>query len=230
LRLYTSRWQNRALEKLDVVPVGISRGTPRFPVGYRYRRLPDLYPDRWMFGIEDDARFNEAYPGAFSVDELRARQQQLDEAKEAVLRELDHCEHRGEGLRKLVAYRDVLGRRADAWNNLLSEHPDLPKYVVGDMPWQNDPFARAHREALENSRPEERRVHYEDLELRVVALSKDELEISGVFGSEVLYICNPLPRPRRTTTPSSSSSRTASRSGAGGSLRTSSPSTSGRSP
>ncbi len=44
-----------------MVPVGISRGTPRFPVGYRYRRLPDLYPDRWMFGIEDDARFNEAY-------------------------------------------------------------------------------------------------------------------------------------------------------------------------
>jgi uncharacterized protein (DUF488 family) len=61
LRLYTSRWQNRALEKLDVVPVGISRGTPRFPLRYRYRRLPDLYPDGWMFGIEDDARFNEAY-------------------------------------------------------------------------------------------------------------------------------------------------------------------------
>jgi hypothetical protein len=61
LRLYTSRWQNRALEKLNVVPVGISRGTPRFPVRYRYRRLPDLYPDGWMFGIEDDARFNEAY-------------------------------------------------------------------------------------------------------------------------------------------------------------------------
>lgn len=61
MRLYTSRWQNRDLEKLDVVPVGISRGTPRFPVRYRYRRLPDLYPDGWMFGIEDDARFNEAY-------------------------------------------------------------------------------------------------------------------------------------------------------------------------
>ena len=61
MRLYTSRWQNRALEKLYVVPVGISRGTPRFPVGYRYRRLPDLYPDGWMFGIEEDARFNEAY-------------------------------------------------------------------------------------------------------------------------------------------------------------------------
>lgn len=61
MRLYTSRWQNRDLERLDAVAVGISRGTPRFPVRYRYRRLPDLYPDGWMFGIEDDARFNEAY-------------------------------------------------------------------------------------------------------------------------------------------------------------------------
>ncbi len=61
MKLWTSRWSNRALEKLDVVAVGVSRGVPRFPVRYRYRRLPDLYPDGWMFGIEDDAKFNEAY-------------------------------------------------------------------------------------------------------------------------------------------------------------------------
>ncbi len=30
-------------------------------MGYRYRRLPDLYPDSWMFSIKDDAKFNEAY-------------------------------------------------------------------------------------------------------------------------------------------------------------------------
>ena len=58
--MHTSRWQNRDLEKLDVLAVVISRGTPRFPVRYRYRRLPDLYPDGWMFGIEGDARFDEA--------------------------------------------------------------------------------------------------------------------------------------------------------------------------
>lgn len=61
MRLYTSRWQNRTLESSDVVAVGISRGAPRFRVGYRYRRLPDLYPDGWMFGIEDDARFEKVY-------------------------------------------------------------------------------------------------------------------------------------------------------------------------
>ena len=42
-------------------------------------------------------------------------QRQLDEAKEAVLREMDLCENRGEMLRKLVAYRDLLGKRADTW-------------------------------------------------------------------------------------------------------------------
>ena len=61
VELYTSRWQNRALETAPVIAVGISRGAPKFRVGYRYRRLPDLYPDSWMFGIEDDERFNEAY-------------------------------------------------------------------------------------------------------------------------------------------------------------------------
>ena len=42
-------------------------------------------------------------------------QRQLDEVKEAVLREMDLCGNRGEMLRKLVAYRDLLDKRADAW-------------------------------------------------------------------------------------------------------------------
>src|SRR5215210_5542601 len=57
VELYTSRWQNRALETAPFVAVGISRGAPKFRVGYRYRRLPDLYPDGWMLSIEDDAHF-----------------------------------------------------------------------------------------------------------------------------------------------------------------------------
>jgi hypothetical protein len=61
VRLYTSRWSNRDLARLDVVPVGVSRGTPRFPVGYRYRRLMELAPDPWMLGIESDERFEEVY-------------------------------------------------------------------------------------------------------------------------------------------------------------------------
>jgi DNA invertase Pin-like site-specific DNA recombinase len=199
------------------------RGDPEQEMRGLQRQLQDLDGRR--------ERAQDAYiAGAFSVNELHGRQHQLDEAKEAILREMDLCENRGERLRRLVAFRDRLRQRAAAWNSLLEEHPDLPQYVVGDMPWANDPFARAQKQALENATPEQRRDHYLSLELRVDAHSKDELEISGIFGSEVLYICNPSPRPRRTTTPSSSSSRTTSRSGAGGSPRTSSPSTSGKSP
>ena len=68
MKLWTSRWSNRALESSDVVAVGISRGVPRFRLGYRYRRLMDLAPDGWMLGIEDDAKFGKVY--AAKLDRL----------------------------------------------------------------------------------------------------------------------------------------------------------------
>lgn len=61
MKLFTSRWANRDLEKLDAVAVGISRGAPRFPVRYRYRRLMELAPDGWMLGVDDEDRFERAY-------------------------------------------------------------------------------------------------------------------------------------------------------------------------
>ncbi len=199
------------------------RGDPEQEIRGLRRELRDLDLRR--------ERAQDAYlAGAFSVDELRGRQHQLDEAKEAALREIDLCENRGARLRKLVDLRDRLRRRADIWNRLMDENPDLPQNVIGDMPWSNDPFARAQREALDNATPEQRRERYVSLELRVDAHSREELEVSGLFGTEMIYTWDPSPRPRRTTTPSSPSSPTASRSGAGGSLRTSSPSTSGKSP
>lgn len=109
-------------------------------------------------------------------------------------------------------------------------YPDELREAIGESPWEYDPFASAEREQLENSTPEQRRVHYEGLELRVVALSKDELEVSGVFGRETLYICSPSPRLRATITPSSASTRTASSSRAAGSPRTYTASTCGTSP
>lgn len=61
MKLWTSRWQNLGLETSDLLAVGISRGAPRFPVRYRYRRLMELAPDGWMLGVDDDARFERAY-------------------------------------------------------------------------------------------------------------------------------------------------------------------------
>ncbi len=61
LRLWTSRWANRDLAHLDLVPVGISRGTPRFPVPYRYRLARLLAPSRATFALRGDEAFERSY-------------------------------------------------------------------------------------------------------------------------------------------------------------------------
>ena len=206
------------------------RGDPEADVRELCGRLSDLDRRR--------ERAQDAYlVGAFSVNELRHRQEELEEAKEAILREIDATEHRGERLRRLVDLLDRLRQRAAIWDRLLEEHPDLSEYVIpweklppevrermtGPMPWHNDAFARSQREALENATPEERHTRYRELELRVDAHSKDELEVTGIFGREMVYICNPLPRPRRITTTSSASSQTGWSCAAGGRVSTSRP-------
>jgi hypothetical protein len=54
MELYTSYWRNPDLARLDVIPVGISRGAPRGTMAkrlpYRYKRLLDLAPPRDLFG------------------------------------------------------------------------------------------------------------------------------------------------------------------------------------
>jgi uncharacterized protein YeaO (DUF488 family) len=59
--LYTSRWANRDLAHLDVVPVGISRGVPRWRTPYRYKLLRLLAPSREAFGISEPQEFERAY-------------------------------------------------------------------------------------------------------------------------------------------------------------------------
>lgn len=61
MKLHTSRWANRGLSRLPVVPVGISRGTPRFPVPYRYRMARLRAPSRATFALRGDADFERAY-------------------------------------------------------------------------------------------------------------------------------------------------------------------------
>jgi DNA invertase Pin-like site-specific DNA recombinase len=202
---------DRMVESMDVLIEAervLLRGDPEQEMRGLRGRLRDLDGRR--------ERAQDAYlAGAFTVEELRARQGELEAAREGLLRQMEHCEGRGERLRKLVAYRDRLAQRAEAWNNLLAEQPDLPKYVIpwenllpevrermnGPMPWHNDPFAQAQSAVLADATPEQRRKRYASLELRVVAHSKDELEVSGLFGTEMIYTCNPSPRRRRTTTP-----------------------------
>ena len=61
MELFTSRWANRDLAHLDVTPVGISRGVPRWRLPYRYKKLPMLAPSREAFRIEDPKEFERVY-------------------------------------------------------------------------------------------------------------------------------------------------------------------------
>lgn len=59
--LYTSRWANKELAHLRCQPVGISRGTPRFLTGYRYKLARELAPDDRAWNAEDEDGFEVAY-------------------------------------------------------------------------------------------------------------------------------------------------------------------------
>jgi Protein of unknown function, DUF488 len=59
--LFTSRWANKDLVELECVPVGISRGTPRFPVPYRYRVARWLAPDDETWTTPDWTAFVASY-------------------------------------------------------------------------------------------------------------------------------------------------------------------------
>ncbi len=75
--------------------------------------------------------------------------------------------------------------------------------MLGRLPWEDGASARVSREALENLMPEQRRRHYKELWLRVTLRVRDELEVSGAFGTEMIYTGDPSPRPRPTATTSS---------------------------
>jgi uncharacterized protein (DUF488 family) len=60
-RLFTSYWANRALAEVDAVKVSISRGQPKWQVGFRYRRAMLLAPSRETFALRDDAAFEASY-------------------------------------------------------------------------------------------------------------------------------------------------------------------------
>lgn len=61
MRLFTSRWANRDLGKLDAQMVAVSRGVPRWPLKFRYRKLMELAPTREEFGLRDPETFRTSY-------------------------------------------------------------------------------------------------------------------------------------------------------------------------
>ncbi len=124
--LCTSRWQNEKLADLDVVPVGISRGTLRFKLPYRYRMLRLLAPSKETFALRGEKEFHKAYVAG--LEEIGV------ERIAETLRRISY-EQGGKPL-SLLCYEDVhtgedCHRRmfADWWRQQAGQ--DVPELVAG---------------------------------------------------------------------------------------------------
>jgi uncharacterized protein YeaO (DUF488 family) len=88
VELFTSRWANKELAELQCQPVGISRGTPRFKTGFRYKLARELAPDDEAWAAAEDKE-------AFRASYIR----QLEElGLDAILRRLSGISHEHRGL------------------------------------------------------------------------------------------------------------------------------------
>lgn len=114
--------------------------------------------------------------GMMTLEELGHKLQAIEEGREAVERELEACRGRGERVERLEEIKQ--------------------RWLGGEQMWTTYIEGLDHRSAT----PERKRTLYRELELRVVALSKDELEVSGVFGTETVYASAPSCSPPCTPT------------------------------
>lgn len=79
--LFTASWAelHRHRDHLDVQPVRISRGLPKFwPEAAGFPALDDLMPDGWMLGIKDIEKFGRCYRRKLHVIGFDAIQGQLE--------------------------------------------------------------------------------------------------------------------------------------------------------
>jgi hypothetical protein len=79
--VYTSRWRNKELARLECQPVSISRGDGRRP-GFAYRKLWTLCPSRETFGIEDAAAAEQSYRQGLEEIGVEKIQDQFQELSE----------------------------------------------------------------------------------------------------------------------------------------------------
>ena len=61
MQLFVSHWRSPLLADVDAVIASISRGQPRWPLPFRYRRLPELAPGDRTWAMEDEQEFAASY-------------------------------------------------------------------------------------------------------------------------------------------------------------------------
>jgi len=175
------------------------RGDPDEEIRALHGRLEALGGRRGAYQDQQAA-------GYMTLEELGAKLEELEEVTKAVERELEACKNRGERVRQLEETQDLFAFRGASWGWLEETGEwttvDTPdgEYQVRFFP---DEFKTSLREAgregalrgLKQFTPEQRRQRYRELELRVVAHSKEEIEVNGLFDTETVYISASSPTP-----------------------------------
>jgi Recombinase zinc beta ribbon domain len=157
--------------------------------------------------------------GYMTLDELGPKLTELEEARNAIERELEACKNRGSRIAELKAMRDFWAMRGELWETLdelrewtAVQHPNetAARYQMRILVAEDynnhlhrvrDKARKARLSELQNATPEPRRQQYEELELRVTAYSKEEYEVAGVcFDPERFYICATSHSPSTTST------------------------------
>jgi hypothetical protein len=92
IELYTSRWKNKELVRLDCQPVSVSRGDGR-GVRFSYRKLWDLTPSKATFAMSDADAARVSYREGLEqigAERIRDQLQELADAAGAPLVLLCH--------------------------------------------------------------------------------------------------------------------------------------------
>ena len=112
MAIYTSRYSNKELESGDYYPVGISRGTPRFKIGYTIReRYTAIAPTWAMMHMSKDSYIEE-------YEKL------LESNREKIIRDIARMDRQAASEQKqlvLLCFEDV--RDPEQWchRNLFAE-------------------------------------------------------------------------------------------------------------
>ncbi len=151
----------RSLDGLIAAERRKLRTDPEEEIGELRRRDNDLTRRRAAYQEQQAASL-------MTLDELRVRLSEIAQAREEIAGRLEACENRSSRIAELQKVRD----------GFTEGGPMFLTYVEGGRP----PY---------DADPEDRHAEYRRLELRVVAHSKEALEVSGVFGTEMLSIYAP---------------------------------------
>jgi hypothetical protein len=115
--------------------------------------------------------------GLMTIEELRGRLEDLAEERTRLERELEACANRGDELRNLEEMRDLYaeaikpGKRGWLMRNALADGQTVLRMKM-----------------LKGTEGPLRRRRYEALRLEIKAVARDELELRGIFGSEIFHI------------------------------------------